>query len=102
MFRWLLPALCAILVCLFASNIAGESPGPSITVTPRKSKSIAVGQPSSTFLRTDVRVVLVPVSVTDEMNRPVNGLTRDRFRVLEDGVEQKITSFVWEDGPVSL
>jgi VWFA-related protein len=32
----------------------------------------------------------------------MNALSKERFRVLEDGVEQKITSFVWEDGPVSI
>jgi VWFA-related protein len=49
-----------------------------------------------------VKVVLVPVSVTDQLNRPIHNLSQDRFRILEDGVEQKITSFLWEDGPVSL
>jgi VWFA-related protein len=49
-----------------------------------------------------VKVVLVPVSVSDELNRPVTNLTKDRFRLREDGVDQTITSFAWEDGPVSL
>jgi VWFA-related protein len=46
--------------------------------------------------------VLVPVTVSDELNRPVTDLTQDHFRVTEDGVEQEITSFLWEDGPVSM
>jgi VWFA-related protein len=49
-----------------------------------------------------VKVVLVPVTVTDALNRPINVLSQDSFRVLEDGVEQKITSFAWEEAPVSL
>jgi VWFA-related protein len=78
----------------------GQEGGPKVSITPRQAKVIA-GRPSSTF-RADVKVVLVPVTVTDELNRPVNDLSRERFRILEDGVEQKITSFLWEDGPVSL
>jgi Ca-activated chloride channel family protein len=93
---------CTILACFFGASLAGQSRGPNLPITPRKSKSIAIGQPSSTFLRTDVKVVLVPVMVTDELNRPITDLAKEHFRVLEDGVEQKITSFVWEDGPVSL
>ncbi len=50
----------------------------------------------------DVKVVLVPVTVTDSLDRPITTLQADRFRVLEDGVEQKIASFSREDGPVSL
>jgi Ca-activated chloride channel homolog len=53
-------------------------------------------------LRLDVPVILVPVTVTDALERPLTTLPRESFRVLEDGVEQKITSFSQEDGPVSL
>jgi len=54
------------------------------------------------ILRHDVRVVLVPVTVTDTLDRPITDLSQDRFRILEDGVEQKISSFISEDAPVSL
>jgi VWFA-related protein len=53
-------------------------------------------------LRLDLNVVLVPVTVTDAKDRPVTNLSRDRFRVLEDGVEQSIRSFSEEEAPVSL
>jgi VWFA-related protein len=53
-------------------------------------------------LRLDVKVILIPVTVTDALDHPVTTLARDRFRVLEDGVEQKITSVSQEDGPISL
>jgi Ca-activated chloride channel family protein len=36
------------------------------------------------------------------MDRPVNTLTRESFRLLEDGIEQKITSFSQEEGPLSM
>jgi VWFA-related protein len=40
--------------------------------------------------------------VTDSTDQPILNLPSDSFRVLEDGVEQKITSFSRTDGPVSL
>src|SRR5690242_12027274 len=53
-------------------------------------------------LRADVKLVLVPVSVTDAFDRPVTALPKESFRLLEDGVEQTITSFAREEAPVSL
>ncbi len=41
----------------------------------------------------EVRQVLVPVIVTDQQGHYRSGLTQADFTVLEDGVEQKITSF---------
>jgi VWFA-related protein len=40
--------------------------------------------------------------VTDSWNRPITDLSKENFRLTEDGVEQKITSLVREDSPVSL
>jgi Ca-activated chloride channel family protein len=42
------------------------------------------------------------VSVLDELDRTVSGLTRENFQVMENGVNQKITVFKHEDIPVSL
>ena len=49
-----------------------------------------------------MKVVLVPVIVTDPLDHPVTTLSAERFRLLEDGVERKITTFSRDDGPVSL
>jgi Ca-activated chloride channel homolog len=56
-------------------------------------------QPS---FRADTTLVLVPVTVTDPSNRYVLGLTKSSFHVLEDGVEQTITSLSNEDAPLSI
>jgi len=53
-------------------------------------------------LRTDVKLVLIPVTVTDPLQRPVLDLTKQNFRVFDDGVEQKIAQFFMEDSPVSI
>jgi VWFA-related protein len=45
---------------------------------------------------------LIPVTVIDPLDRPVTSLSKDSFRVLEDGVVQRITSFGLEEGPVSV
>ena len=50
----------------------------------------------------DSRLVLVPVSVTDPMQRFVTGLNRDNFEVYEGTKPQRIQNFSSEDVPVSL
>ena len=50
----------------------------------------------------NVDMVLVPVTVTDPMNRLVTGLEQEDFQVFENNGEQKITSFASEDAPVSI
>jgi VWFA-related protein len=56
--------------------------------------------------RGDIRVqstlVLIPVTVTDPLNRFVTGLDRENFRLFEDKSEQKVTHFASEDAPLSI
>ena len=54
------------------------------------------------LLRVDTALVLIPVTVTDTLGAPVTGLNRDDFHLLEDRVEQKISTFYTEDAPVSI
>ena len=56
----------------------------------------------SANLRVDTNLVLVPVTVNDELNHPVTGLERENFRVFDDKVEQTIASFSTEDEPIAL
>jgi Ca-activated chloride channel family protein len=53
-------------------------------------------------IRIDSSLVLIPVTVTDPMNRFVTGLERENFRVFEDKKEQSLASFSSEDAPLSL
>jgi Ca-activated chloride channel family protein len=53
-------------------------------------------------IRRDVDLVLVPVTITDPMNRLVTGLDRDNFQVFEGKQAQDIKHFSSEDAPVSL
>jgi Ca-activated chloride channel homolog len=54
------------------------------------------------FIRMNVNMVLVPVTITDPMNRLVTGLEKEDFQVYENSNEQKIASFACEDAPVSI
>jgi VWFA-related protein len=59
------------------------------------------GQPPPT-IRVPVNLVVVPVTVKDSSNQLVGDLRRDEFRILEDGVEQRITLFSVETAPLSV
>jgi Ca-activated chloride channel family protein len=53
-------------------------------------------------LKVDVDLVLVPVTITDPMNRLVTGLEKENFQLFEGNANQEIRSFSSEDAPVSL
>ncbi len=53
-------------------------------------------------LKVDVDLVLVPVTITDPMNRLVTGLDKANFQLFEGNASQEIRTFSSEDAPVSL
>ncbi|MGZ4815061.1 MAG: VWA domain-containing protein [Terriglobales bacterium] len=53
-------------------------------------------------MKVDVDLVLVPVTITDPMNRLVTGLEQDNFEVFEGTEKQHIKHFSSEDVPISL
>jgi len=53
-------------------------------------------------IRTDTRLVLVPVSVTDRSGATVVGLNRSNFTLFEDKTPQEIVAFSAEDAPASV
>lgn len=53
-------------------------------------------------LKVDVDLVLVPVTITDPMNRLVTGLEKENFQLFEGNSQQEIRTFSSEDAPVSL
>jgi len=54
------------------------------------------------LIRSKVDLVLVPVTVTDPMNRLVTGLDKENFQVYEGKEQQDVRHFSSEDAPVSL
>ena len=61
--------------------------------------SVSTGTP---FIKKDVNIVLVPVTITDPMNRLVTGLDKENFQVYEGKDAQEIKHFSSEDAPISL
>ena len=53
-------------------------------------------------IRMDVDLVLIPVTITDPMNRLVTGLEQNDFFVYENNSLQKVKTFATEDAPVSI
>ena len=53
-------------------------------------------------IRVNTTLVVIPVTVTDPLNRFVLGLDKQDFRVFEDGTEQKVKQFADEDAPLSI
>jgi Ca-activated chloride channel homolog len=53
-------------------------------------------------MKVDVDLVLVPVTVTDPMNRLVTGLEKDNFELYEGNDKQQVMHFSSEDAPISL
>lgn len=53
-------------------------------------------------IRVSVDLVLVPVTVTDDLNHPQTNLARENFAVYEGGQPQQIRYFSAEDSPISI
>ncbi len=78
--------------------------GQQISIQPRQRPTVEQKQeePRPGRLRIDTTLVLVPVEVSDGLNRPVSGLEKQNFHVFDDKVEQKIHSFAMEDEPIAV
>jgi len=107
-----LVAACLLVCCLGPAAFAQSD---DVHLTPREAKlphtnaaadTGGIAQPELRThikpVRKDVDLVLVPVTVTDPMNRLVGGLEKGSFVLLENGQTQQIRSFSTEDAPISL
>lgn len=54
------------------------------------------------LIRSHVDLVMVPVTITDGLNRPVIGLDQENFQLFENKKPQEIKNFSSEDAPVSI
>jgi VWFA-related protein len=87
---------------LLAADKPPANADSKVEIVPRAKRS----EPKPDLPRGDIRVqstlVLIPVTVTDPLNRFVTGLDRENFRLFEDKNEQKLTHFASEDAPLSI
>src|SRR5260370_11150296 len=81
--------LSSLLVCCwFAAAQSSQPPGKPQDEIPS--------------FRSEVRLVVLPVSVQDKTGKLVTDLQQKAFKVYENGVEQPIKIFKREDVPISL
>jgi Ca-activated chloride channel homolog len=112
--------ICGLLAIVLAIRVQAQDdplnkvhvPPPS-TSTPTTAEPKSAEAPAATGpdalkihpgsrIRMNVDMVLVPVTVTDPMNRLVTGLEQEDFGITENSNAQKIVSFASEDAPVSI
>jgi Ca-activated chloride channel homolog len=87
---------------LLAGSLASLGQEPTIESRERPPLELRKEEVRPERLRIDTTLVLVPVEVSDRLNRPVSGLQKENFQVFDDNVEQKVVSFAMEDDPVSI
>lgn len=119
-------AFVALMLCLAAPAVGQTTDQPDVHVVPREQKKDAKPDPTvmppdvaaeakaagvsvdpslkthTKPIRKDVDLVLVPVTITDPMNRLVTGLEKENFALTDNGQIQEIRHFSSEDAPVSL
>ena len=116
-------SLACLLVCSLAAfgmaARAQEDPLNKVHVPPPGSTAPTAGAPAGAeapaatgaaalkarpgaVIRMNVDLVLIPITVTDPMNRLVTGLEKEDFQIYENNGEQKVVSFASEDAPVSI
>jgi Ca-activated chloride channel family protein len=79
----------------------GHTTEPRVTITPR-ARPGQNARARDAAIRLDVKVVQIPVTVTDSLDRPVVGLRKNDFHLFEDNVEQEIVYLTSEDTPASV
>ncbi len=111
---FLLVAIAMLLPLTALPMCAQEDPLNTIHVTPPAPKTEKPTEPPpvegkaglrarpNERLRVDVNLVLIPLTVTDPMNRLVTGLERNEFFIYENNNLQQLKSFSSEDSPVSI
>ena len=95
------------LLSLFAIGAFSQTSINDVHIAPR---SIAPDLPATgssipkgiKIIRSNSDLVMVPVTITDNFNRPVTGLELNNFQLYEDKKQQEIKNFSSEDTPVSI
>jgi Ca-activated chloride channel family protein len=104
-----LALLTVLMMVLYVLPGLAQDTEAEVHVSPRKAPETAKPPEMDASLKThtkpiikDVDMVLVPVTVTDPMNRLVTGLDKENFEIFESGDKQQIRHFSSEDSPISL
>jgi Ca-activated chloride channel family protein len=97
-------------ICGFTPAALAQTPVDDVHVSPRvqppESNPNDIIDPAlkthTKPMKAEVNLVLVPVTITDPMNRLVTGLDKENFQLFEGKDQQDIRHFSSEDAPVSI
>src|ERR1700688_2781001 len=99
----LLIAVCSVLPLVAQNSNEDVHIQPRVQAAAPKEPDIDPAFKTHTKpLKVDVNMVLVPVTITDPLNRLVTGLDRENFYLFEGKDQQEIKTFSSEDAPVSI
>jgi Ca-activated chloride channel homolog len=112
-----LPLILLLSVSFLPFNLYGQSgrkrtdPKPAAKTEPAKTADDGITESrvnpagetvEGDVIKFDTALVTVPVTVLDRNGRYVPLLRRENFRIMENGVEQKIAYFATTDSPFSV
>lgn len=103
--RGTLPFVLLVITALNfpAGAFQADLDGPSVNIAPLRSRQVPVREDlPEPNLRVDTSLVLIPAQVTTREGAPITDLTRDSFRIYENGSPQEITYFATDDAPISI
>ncbi len=95
-------AAVALAGVFFAFSLFAEDTGGSPTAIVPRPQPAQQSADRAANIRVDSDLVLIPVTVTDPLNRIVTGLDREDFKIFEDKVPQEIAQFSSDDAPLSV
>jgi VWFA-related protein len=81
---------------------ADQTPTPDQAPLPSEYKKPPIESSDAPTFRSTATTVNVDVSVLDDRNHFIPTLSKDKFRVLEDGVPQEITRFGQAEAPMTI
>ncbi len=87
---------------LLGPALWGQVARPTITPRPKPSAEIPETDRITPNLRIDTNLVLIPVTVTTQLNQFVTGMEKENFRLFEDKQEQEVSYFASFDAPLSV
>lgn len=87
--------LGVLAIFLFIPTVQGQQtlppPPPPWKAKPKPTPKPVEPDVIADVIKTTSNLVMVPVSVTDQQGQAVQGLTKDDFRLLEEGKQQEIS-----------
>jgi Ca-activated chloride channel homolog len=97
-----------LIVSISARTAFAQTSVDDVQIVPRVKKddvnlvAAAGAYSGASLIHTRVDLVMVPVTITDGLNRPVIGLDQENFQLFENKKPQEIKNFSSEDAPVSI